>query len=465
MGKIFFWKIAVLMAVLLIFPGQARALSAVRVQQSLDGAVNYLLAKEREQKKPLMPWSYVALAAAGQKLAGTRVGQSCVQQTSFITQSNLPATTDYCVLVFALIVAGKNPYDYNGQNFVKKIQDAQLPNGKFADNIDGSGQGNNGEQVLINAHVWAVLALYAAGADVPDGIKAKQWLIAQQHADGSFNWLTGEENPDVDSTGAALSALGALGEQRNSPAVQKAVAYLQNVQKEDGGFTSWGIVNPESCSAVIQGLMAVNIDPAGAEMSKQDGNPVAALLSFQLPNGSFAHAKDFGPDEIATQQALIALADIYSGKTLYNRLREKCAPIISMPMPVTREIQFKAGVKEYLGLIDGQRQTKEADVAPFIENGRMYVPVRFLALALGVPEKGILWSPSAQTVTLINHDLTVTLAVGGNVMYINNIAQPQMDVAPVLKDGRVFLPARYVAEAFGYQVQWDELTQTVIVTK
>jgi hypothetical protein len=30
-----------------------------------------------------------------------------------------------------------------------------------------------------------------------------------------------------------------------------------------------------------------------------------------------------------------------------------------------------------------------------------------------------------------------------------------MDVAPVIKEGRTYLPARYVAEALGYRVDWD----------
>ncbi|MDR9785791.1 MAG: copper amine oxidase N-terminal domain-containing protein [Peptococcaceae bacterium MAG4] len=38
------------------------------------------------------------------------------------------------------------------------------------------------------------------------------------------------------------------------------------------------------------------------------------------------------------------------------------------------------------------------DAAPFIENDRTLVPVRYLALSLGVPEDKIIWSPSAQAV-------------------------------------------------------------------
>ena len=39
-----------------------------------------------------------------------------------------------------------------------------------------------------------------------------------------------------------------------------------------------------------------------------------------------------------------------------------------------------------------------------------------------------------------------------------------MDTVPVIKNGRTFLPARYVAEALGYKVDWDGNSQKVIIS-
>lgn len=40
-----------------------------------------------------------------------------------------------------------------------------------------------------------------------------------------------------------------------------------------------------------------------------------------------------------------------------------------------------------------------------------------------------------------------------------------MDVAPLLAPPvRACLPARYVAEAFGYKVEWDEKEQVVVIS-
>ncbi|MGQ9825291.1 MAG: stalk domain-containing protein [Desulfotomaculales bacterium] len=463
-------KLAAILAVTAAFTflARAEASSGSGVPAALSRAADYLLALEEKQGKPLTPWSYVALAAAGRDLTGTLVEESCAQQFAALTQSSPAATTDCCLLALTLIAAGKNPADYKGQDLIQKIKSARLPDGKFADYIDGGGAGERGEQILINAHIWAVLALSAAGADIPEAAKARNWLLARQYPEGGFSWYAGAKQPDVDSTGMALAALGALGETKESPAVQKTVAYLRSVQENDGGFSSWGVANPESCSMVIQGLLAVGMNPAGPPLNRPGGNPVTAMLGFMLPDGSFAHQKEGEANEIATQQALLALAGVSSGKPLYTLLLEKLSSGTAKRMPESTQIQFRVGVKQYVLIgpsAPGGREAKEMDAAPFIENGRAYVPVRYLAQALGVPAEGVFWSPSAQTVTLSSNGTTVTLAVGGNIMYVNGIAQPEMDVVPLLKEGRVFLPARYVARAFGYNVTWNESLQTVIVTK
>lgn len=107
-------------------------------------------------------------------------------------------------------------------------------------------------------------------------------------------------------------------------------------------------------------------------------------------------------------------------------------------------------------------EVKVMDAAPFIENGRTYVPVRYLALALGVPEAGIGWDGATGSVTLCKGDVTLRLTVGKNILRVNS-RDKEMDAAPVLKNGRTYLPARYVAEAFGYVVSWDESARAVSV--
>jgi hypothetical protein len=94
--------------------------------------------------------------------------------------------------------------------------------------------------------------------------------------------------------------------------------------------------------------------------------------------------------------------------------------------------------------------------------GRVFVPVRYLALALGVPEDKIVWSPSARTVTLFRGGVDVVLAEGGSVIYVGGRAM-KIDVAPFIYKDRIYLPARYLAEAFGFEVGWDDRLRAVII--
>jgi hypothetical protein len=119
---------------------------------------------------------------------------------------------------------------------------------------------------------------------------------------------------------------------------------------------------------------------------------------------------------------------------------------------------FVIGQKSYTA--DGQE--KQMDAAAFVENGRTYVPVRYLALALGVAENDIIWVGKTGEVSLKLEDKIVQMKVGSRTLYVNGQAK-QMDVAPLVRNGRTYLPARWVAEAFGYVVGWDEKARAVTV--
>lgn len=109
---------------------------------------------------------------------------------------------------------------------------------------------------------------------------------------------------------------------------------------------------------------------------------------------------------------------------------------------------------------DGQGMAM--DVAPFIRDGRVYVPVRFLGRTLGVPDEKITWDGVTQTATFETEGTVLRLTVGSNVLKVGETEQV-MDVAPLKERDRVFAPARWLAEALGYEVQWDEESQAVLV--
>ncbi len=100
------------------------------------------------------------------------------------------------------------------------------------------------------------------------------------------------------------------------------------------------------------------------------------------------------------------------------------------------------------------------DQPPIIQNDRTLVPLRAIFEALGGT---VGWDDVTQTVTSVKGDITVRLTIGSNLLYVNEAAV-KLDVPAQLVNGRTLVPARAVAESFRCKVDWDEKTQTVLIT-
>lgn len=124
-------------------------------------------------------------------------------------------------------------------------------------------------------------------------------------------------------------------------------------------------------------------------------------------------------------------------------------------------VVFKIGEVNYYLQDNASTISKtEMDIRPYIKSGRTYVPVRFLANALGIPDDNISWDQSAKAVTLNGHQ-TISMVIDNKDMQSGD-KTIAMDAAPELIDGRTMLPARYVAEGLGFKVDWDASRQLVI---
>lgn len=117
---------------------------------------------------------------------------------------------------------------------------------------------------------------------------------------------------------------------------------------------------------------------------------------------------------------------------------------------------FTVGSTEYT--VDGF--AKAMDAAPYIKDGRTFLPLRFVGEAVGVPEDGILWA--GKTATFMKGDRIVQVTIGSKDMLING-AKVEMDVAPEILNGRTMLPIRWVGTAFGADLDWNNEAKTVTV--
>lgn len=92
------------------------------------------------------------------------------------------------------------------------------------------------------------------------------------------------------------------------------------------------------------------------------------------------------------------------------------------------------------------------DAAPVIRNDRTLVPIRIITEALGGK---VDWNGATKEVTLSINDKEIKMTIGK--------ALEKYGVAPVIIDGRTFVPVRFVADELGAEVAWDEATKTVTI--
>lgn len=104
------------------------------------------------------------------------------------------------------------------------------------------------------------------------------------------------------------------------------------------------------------------------------------------------------------------------------------------------------------------------DVAPYNKEGRTYIPVRYVADTLGVTEDNIVWNSVSRKVFITKNSIGVQLQEGSNNLLVDGKIM-KMDVTPALKNGRMMLPIRYVTEAFGSAIFWDQGQQLIRIEK
>lgn len=124
---------------------------------------------------------------------------------------------------------------------------------------------------------------------------------------------------------------------------------------------------------------------------------------------------------------------------------------------------FSIDSKDYAEVIGGVREDKNMDVAPFIQDNRTMLPVRYIANAIGAE---VNYDPKTRIATFQKYQSVVTLNIDKNVMYVNG-SPVQLYTKPANVEGRIFLPLVNVAQAFGLKqgqnIIWNQDKKTVTI--
>lgn len=94
---------------------------------------------------------------------------------------------------------------------------------------------------------------------------------------------------------------------------------------------------------------------------------------------------------------------------------------------------------------------------PYVKNGRTMVPFRTILEALGAE---VDWDNSQQKITTILKNNTIELSIGKKTAYKNGKGMT-LEAAPELRYDQTMIPLRFISEALGKRVTWDNNTCTV----
>jgi hypothetical protein len=108
--------------------------------------------------------------------------------------------------------------------------------------------------------------------------------------------------------------------------------------------------------------------------------------------------------------------------------------------------------------IDGAKM-EFPDQKPYIENSRTLVPVRFVTEALGAEVE---WLQTEQKVRIQKGSELIELVIGQSKVKAGS-KTVQLDVPAKIKNSRTMVPLRFVSEALGAGVEWDQTTYTVSI--
>ncbi len=125
-------------------------------------------------------------------------------------------------------------------------------------------------------------------------------------------------------------------------------------------------------------------------------------------------------------------------------------------------IEIKLQLENSTITVNGKK--KEIDsgngTAPVIQDNRTFIPVRTVIEAMG---GAVEWEADTQTAILAKDDTIIILQIGNKTAFVNE-NKITLDTEPRVINGRTMLPIRFIAENFGFNVDWNNSTQTIIIT-
>lgn len=125
--------------------------------------------------------------------------------------------------------------------------------------------------------------------------------------------------------------------------------------------------------------------------------------------------------------------------------------------PEVMKVWFKVGSDQLI--IDGKTTTM--NTKPYMDHGTNYIPLRYLAEGIGAT---VTWDRAAQSVWIDAGGAKAQFWIGKKYMEMNG-KRMEIGYPVMLKDDRVQVPVRFIAQLFGWSVSWNAQDWSITLTK
>jgi hypothetical protein len=230
-------------------------------------------------------WDAFALVRTGREVPDSYL--ETLNQHITDQQGSFRLVTDYARTILALSALGKDAGSVSGYHLLDSLI--------------------NHERMLaqgINGPAYTLLALDAIDYMIPDDARWNresllEWMLDQQKRDGGFSL---DQNPaapgDVDITAVVLQAFSRYQDDAAvKAATEKAVKWLINQPMN----------STESVAQTMIALSVLQLDLMEEMFIREENSLLDQLTHYHNTDGGFAHTLGGGSDQLATQQALMAL--------------------------------------------------------------------------------------------------------------------------------------------------------------
>ncbi len=123
--------------------------------------------------------------------------------------------------------------------------------------------------------------------------------------------------------------------------------------------------------------------------------------------------------------------------------------VVCLPSTALANIDIRIDGKEYI-----------FDPPPIIKDGRTLAPMRSFFEALGAT---VDWDAETQTAIGKRGDITVRIPIGSTSPTVNERVETIQVPAQII-NSRTYIPLRFVGEALGDDVQWDDTARSITIT-